>query len=456
MKGSWLQAHQSLRVSAFAGRPPASTWKPAMAVPQRKPRLKSRAAACAGRARARTSGAAWRGARCAQSKRVLHPSKARAVSGTSGPDCRCNTVWKSPTRLLLALAALAAGSDRGRPGGRRRARSRESSRACSPTTSTRATRPRPGASTRGGRTLDGAADRASQPHARAQHGRARGPGSRVPAVAGPVTAAAPLATPALGGRKTAVIAFNFATDTRTPWTLAQIRSAIFTGSGSTSAFFREESYNQLWLAGKAGNLDGDVYGYYTLPTTPMSCNYTQWADAGQDRRRRRRVRRRRLPARHVRLPAAVRLQLGGARVHARQRVLDERRADRARDRPRARPQPRAQPRRQLDVHRRERPGGRHLRQLHALRVQRPVRRDGLVRQPPQPGLAPPAARRPAALERPDGDGVGHLLDGLGAEPDEPADHAADPAHLRLRRHHRGLLLPRGAPVRRRLRQLPRE
>jgi Gametolysin peptidase M11 len=97
-------------------------------------------------------------------------------------------------------------------------------------------------------------------------------------VAGPVTTAAPLAAPALGARKTAVIAFNFVTNpTNQPWTVAQIRSSIFTAANSTSAFFKEETYNQLWLSGKAGNLDGDVYGWYTLPVAPTSCDYTGWA-----------------------------------------------------------------------------------------------------------------------------------------------------------------------------------
>jgi hypothetical protein len=96
-------------------------------------------------------------------------------------------------------------------------------------------------------------------------------------VAGPVTAASPQAAPALGARKTAVIAFNFPSDTRTPWTIPTIRSSIFTAANSTSAFFREESYNQLWLAGKAGNLDGDVYGWYTLPVAPTTCDYSTWA-----------------------------------------------------------------------------------------------------------------------------------------------------------------------------------
>jgi hypothetical protein len=97
-------------------------------------------------------------------------------------------------------------------------------------------------------------------------------------VAGPVTASSLQAAPALGAHKTAVIAFNFASDpTNQPWTIAQIRSSIFTASNSTSAFFKEETYNQLWLSGKAGNLDGDVYGWYTLPTVPTTCDYSTWA-----------------------------------------------------------------------------------------------------------------------------------------------------------------------------------
>ena len=102
-------------------------------------------------------------------------------------------------------------------------------------------------------------------------------------VAGPVTAAAPQAAPALGGRKTAVIAFNFeSAPTSQPWTIEQIRSSIFTADSSTSAFFKEESYDQLWLTGKTGTLDGDVYGWYTLAAPPTGCGkptyaYGDWA-----------------------------------------------------------------------------------------------------------------------------------------------------------------------------------
>jgi hypothetical protein len=96
------------------------------------------------------------------------------------------------------------------------------------------------------------------------------------AVAGPVTATAPVASPVLGAHKVAVIAFNFLSDTRQFWTTDQIRSNVFTGAGSTNAFFKEETYNQLSLTGSV-RPDGDVYGWYTLPVAPTSCDYGNWA-----------------------------------------------------------------------------------------------------------------------------------------------------------------------------------
>jgi hypothetical protein len=99
-------------------------------------------------------------------------------------------------------------------------------------------------------------------------------------VTGPVTAASPQAGPTLGGRKTAVIAFNFLPSASQPWTITEIRNRVFVNGNSTSAFLAEESYGALWLTGKSGNPDGDVYGWYTLPP-PTSCDYTGWAeDAG--------------------------------------------------------------------------------------------------------------------------------------------------------------------------------
>jgi hypothetical protein len=99
--------------------------------------------------------------------------------------------------------------------------------------------------------------------------------------AGAVVGAARLVSPpvraVLGGRKTAVIAINFADDTSQPSTPAQLRERVFTNPDSTSAFFREESHEQLWLTGKTGNLDGDVYGYYTIGAAGGGCSHNSWA-----------------------------------------------------------------------------------------------------------------------------------------------------------------------------------
>jgi hypothetical protein len=97
------------------------------------------------------------------------------------------------------------------------------------------------------------------------------------ALVGAPRAAATQAAPVLGGRKLAVIAINFSADTRQPWTTGHVRQRIFTDADSTSAFFAEESHDQLWLTGKNGNLDGDVYGWYTLDTPNSTCAYSTWA-----------------------------------------------------------------------------------------------------------------------------------------------------------------------------------
>ena len=99
-------------------------------------------------------------------------------------------------------------------------------------------------------------------------------------VAGPVKSVGPLASPVLGAHKVAVIAVNFLTDpTDKPWTTAQIGAAIFGTGASANTFFKEETYDQLSLTGKVhtGVGQGDVYGWYTLPTAPATCDYSTWA-----------------------------------------------------------------------------------------------------------------------------------------------------------------------------------
>jgi hypothetical protein len=81
----------------------------------------------------------------------------------------------------------------------------------------------------------------------------------------------------LGDRSVAVIAFNFASDPRTPWSKEQIEGDIFTDPDSTAAFYREQSYGDI-------RLDGDVFGWYTLDEDPSACTFADvdaWADAAR-------------------------------------------------------------------------------------------------------------------------------------------------------------------------------
>lgn len=67
----------------------------------------------------------------------------------------------------------------------------------------------------------------------------------------------------LGEQRTLVMLVNFQDDPREPFTVEEARSFVF---GEASDFFYENSYGQTWLA-------GDVYGWYTLPTT-TTCSDT--------------------------------------------------------------------------------------------------------------------------------------------------------------------------------------
>ena len=232
---------------------------------------------------------------------------------------------------------------------------------------------------------------------------------------GAVQPASLAATPALGGRKTAVIVFNFADDTRQPWT----------PRGGPPAGLHQRGFHQRLLPrGK--------------PRSALAHR-----EDGQPRRRRLRLlhdRRRRQQvqlhnwASQARAAAAAdgfaasgyqhvmyvfpeqELLVGRPRAPAGHRVVDQRRADRARDRPRARAQHGPQSRWQLELHER-RHAGDAVPELHGQRVQRPVRQHGELRRPSQPRLAPRAARRARARERPDHHRVGQLLDDLGAGAD---------------------------------------
>ena len=65
-----------------------------------------------------------------------------------------------------------------------------------------------------------------------------------------------------GEQRTLVMLVNFQDKPSEPYTLADAHSVVF---GTTSDFFRENSYGQTWLA-------GDVVGWYTIPLASTTCN----------------------------------------------------------------------------------------------------------------------------------------------------------------------------------------
>jgi hypothetical protein len=67
-----------------------------------------------------------------------------------------------------------------------------------------------------------------------------------------------------GEQRTAVLLVTFAQNPVTPYTLADVRQLVF---GTTSDYYRENSYGQTWLA-------GEVYGWYTIALT-NTCSIVQ-------------------------------------------------------------------------------------------------------------------------------------------------------------------------------------
>jgi hypothetical protein len=91
---------------------------------------------------------------------------------------------------------------------------------------------------------------------------------------------APLASQTLAEaapRNVAVLLFRFPGDPAVPWSPEETRSKIFTASNSVNAFYNEESYGQISLTGKL-RPDGDVFGWFSLATTPVGCPYRTWDD----------------------------------------------------------------------------------------------------------------------------------------------------------------------------------
>lgn len=71
---------------------------------------------------------------------------------------------------------------------------------------------------------------------------------------------------------TAVVFFNFQNNASyKPDLIPIVKEALFTGTTSMRKFYEEASYNILTLQGKK-NIDGDYYGWYTVPNGNTACS----------------------------------------------------------------------------------------------------------------------------------------------------------------------------------------
>jgi hypothetical protein len=74
----------------------------------------------------------------------------------------------------------------------------------------------------------------------------------------------------------AVVLFNFKNSDRQPVSPEEVRRRIFSDAGSTRAFYREQSYGLVELAGKP---EGDVFGWYTIDAFDRPCDREGWRAA---------------------------------------------------------------------------------------------------------------------------------------------------------------------------------
>jgi Big-like domain-containing protein/gametolysin peptidase M11 len=80
-------------------------------------------------------------------------------------------------------------------------------------------------------------------------------------------------------RKVAVLLITFPGDPSEPWSPDLTRSNVFTGSNSARAFYEEESYGKISLAGELNEAEGDVFGWINLENaSTAACSYESWRD----------------------------------------------------------------------------------------------------------------------------------------------------------------------------------
>ncbi|HET6372319.1 MAG TPA: hypothetical protein VFG76_03370, partial [Candidatus Polarisedimenticolia bacterium] len=79
-------------------------------------------------------------------------------------------------------------------------------------------------------------------------------------------------------KKTAVVLFNFQNNPVEPYTLDAARATTFTSAASANDWYQEVSFGKIGLSGKV-NVDGDVFGWYTIPYDNTTCTISTWVSA---------------------------------------------------------------------------------------------------------------------------------------------------------------------------------
>ena len=174
-------------------------------------------------------------------------------------------------------------------------------------------------------------------------------------------------------KKVAVILANFKNDASQPIDQAAARDRVFTGTSSSNAYFKEISYGVRSLVGVT-NVNGDVFGWYTLDVSNTPCDYSAWGTKARSAAQAAGVNISAYDHIVHYFPRTSSCQLLGRRPATRTLQLDQRQ-QLTDDRSRARSQLRRSPRELVPLHvwRGQRPD---QLELHLQRIRRSVRRDG--------------------------------------------------------------------------------
>lgn len=76
-------------------------------------------------------------------------------------------------------------------------------------------------------------------------------------------------------RRVAVIMFNFPSNPVQPYTVSQVKDVLFHSSRAVDKYYREVSFGKMTLTGFF-QPDGDVFGWYTIPSDALDCNTSGW------------------------------------------------------------------------------------------------------------------------------------------------------------------------------------